>query len=262
MSSVLDPSPSPPPVSTAQFRRMLEQALPSDAQLEAFCIDFAPSVHRQFSDGMERTRKLNLLLASTPPEELVEHLRAHAATLDERGFAAPARASPNRAGTQGRTRHVVGISPRVFGALAVAMGIAGLVLGLRLSRSRSAALGDAATGHEVSTLEQDKSEAADRAPWLTSDPPAALVYAVPSGSLLGQTPWTPDPAWPAAAALNRGLQVCLRSPGFVPMLVRQKPATPPARPRPIHVRLQREPRAGQKSDPRQEICNVPTPILE
>ncbi len=48
-------------VSGSQLRSIIERALSTDAELDAFCLDYAPDIHRQFSAGMERTRKLNLL---------------------------------------------------------------------------------------------------------------------------------------------------------------------------------------------------------
>lgn len=71
---------------------------------------------------------------------------------------------------------------------------------------------------------------------------------------------------PAAAhkegELTSSLQVCLRIPGFVPLLVKLEPGAEPSRPRPIHVRLQQETRAASQRDLGQESCNVPTPRLE
>lgn len=262
MSSVLGTSHSSAAVSAAQLRQMLEQALPSDAQLDAFCIDYAPIVHRQFSSGMERTRKLNLLLASTPPEKLLEHLRCHAATVLEQDLALLACTPATTSGLRGESGRTGSLGSALIGSLGVAIGIAGLVLLLRSPHDQSASLRDVRTGREPYVPVQEGSTAAVNAPWLTSDPPSALIYIVPSGILLGQTPWAPEPASPWHMAPERGLQVCLRSAGFVPVLVRLEPGADPSRPLPIHVRLQREPRAARQRDLGQEACNVPTPILE
>lgn len=44
------------------IRQLLSEALPTDADLEAFVLDFFPHIHQRFSDGMQRTQKVTLLL--------------------------------------------------------------------------------------------------------------------------------------------------------------------------------------------------------
>lgn len=46
----------------AELRHLLNRALKSDSSLDAFCLDYFPQVHCQFSGGMDRNAKLNLLL--------------------------------------------------------------------------------------------------------------------------------------------------------------------------------------------------------
>lgn len=46
----------------AQLRRLLETHLRTDAELETFCLQYFLAVQRQFSAGMNRTQKLNILL--------------------------------------------------------------------------------------------------------------------------------------------------------------------------------------------------------
>lgn len=257
MSSVRGPSPSPSPVSSAQLRQMLEQALPNDAQLEAFCMDYAPTVHRQFSDGMVRTRKLNLLLEVTPTEELVEHLCCHAAAALERERTEPAvKREP-----QDKVLRKLNGGRVALGVFGVGIGVVISALLLRLACERPAPSGAAGTAGDSSTQIQQTASTIPT-PWLTSEPSSALIYAMPAGFLLGQTPWPPEPALPWATVPKSGLQVCLRRAGFVPALVRLEPEAEPSRHRTIHVRLQQEPRAATQRDLKQEPCNVPTPILE
>lgn len=64
-----------PPMRTAQLRRMLNAILIADSDLDAFCLDYFPQIKRRFTDGMERTRKLNILLEQVPPEQLIKVLR-------------------------------------------------------------------------------------------------------------------------------------------------------------------------------------------
>ncbi|MEM7112009.1 MAG: helix-turn-helix domain-containing protein [Chloroflexota bacterium] len=52
---------------TARIRQFLSQRF-SDSELEEFCFDYFPAVHRNFSQGMPRKNKIQLLL---------EHCRNH-----------------------------------------------------------------------------------------------------------------------------------------------------------------------------------------
>lgn len=257
MSAVSKPSLSSVSVSPSQLRLLLEQALPRDAQIEAFCIDYVPAIHRQFSAGMERTRKLNLLLAGIPPEELLEHLHCHAATVAGRELEQPASSRPHTA-PRLQAGHIV-----VFGCAVVgAIGLVSFAVGRHFPRNGSSSSESAATGPTLSASENHDSLAVVAIPWLTSEPSSALVYEVPSGRPLGQTPWSPALASPWDPLQKRSLQVCLRSAGFIPVLVRLEPGADRSWPRSTHVRLQREPRADLQRDFRQETCNVPTPIIE
>ena len=51
--------------------------LPTDADLDAFCLDYFPAVHQRFSSGMERLAKQNLLLARVGADELLAALGRH-----------------------------------------------------------------------------------------------------------------------------------------------------------------------------------------
>ncbi len=255
MPAVSSPSLSSVSVSPSQLRRLLEQALPNDAQLEAFCIDYVPAVHRQYSAGMGRTQKLNLLLASIAPEELLECLRCHAAaTVAGRELVLPAPLIPPTATPRRWAGTRAGYGCAAAGAVVLAMG-------LYWPRNRSAPSGSVAPGRALSAPANHDSPAAATLPWLTSEPSSALVYAVPSGRPLGQTPWTPESASPGDPLFQGGVQVCLRSAGFIPVFVRLEPAADPSRPRSMHIRLQRETRVPQR-DLGQETCNVPTPIID
>lgn len=71
------PAPRPPPQSLttlrpadrpdasptrASLRSLLESVLLSDPDFDAYCLDYFPSVQKRFTDGMDRTGKLNKLL--------------------------------------------------------------------------------------------------------------------------------------------------------------------------------------------------------
>lgn len=57
-------------------RRLLARALPTTPEFEAFCVDYFPEVFRRFTEGMDRTTKVNLLLMQVPLVELINRLQA------------------------------------------------------------------------------------------------------------------------------------------------------------------------------------------
>lgn len=67
----------PPTISRRKLRLLLDATLRTDAELEAFCIDYFPVVKRQFASAMDRTTRLNLLLETVDPGRLLEALREH-----------------------------------------------------------------------------------------------------------------------------------------------------------------------------------------
>lgn len=75
------PSGAPAPVSDsghpdrAVVRRLLQALLPTDAELNAFCIDYFTQVAERFAGGMDRLDKVNLLLRLAEPSEILARLR-------------------------------------------------------------------------------------------------------------------------------------------------------------------------------------------
>lgn len=63
-------------VSRATLRRLLGLSLRTATDLDAFILDYFPSVYRRFSSGMDRTQRENLLLTLAEPHEIVSALRA------------------------------------------------------------------------------------------------------------------------------------------------------------------------------------------
>lgn len=55
-------------------RRMLMKQLETDAELNAFCLDFFPDVYGQFSSGMQREEKRTLLLQYVEPVDIAHRL--------------------------------------------------------------------------------------------------------------------------------------------------------------------------------------------
>jgi hypothetical protein len=62
---------------SSQLRRRLKDLLRTDADLDAFCHDFFPGVHERFTDGMDRLRKVNLLLNLADPAEILASLEKY-----------------------------------------------------------------------------------------------------------------------------------------------------------------------------------------
>lgn len=54
-----------------QLRRFLQTALSVDSDFDALCLDYFPEVYRRFSAGMDRSRKLTLLMATHTPQEIL-----------------------------------------------------------------------------------------------------------------------------------------------------------------------------------------------
>jgi|JI10StandDraft_1071094.scaffolds.fasta_scaffold08031_5 hypothetical protein len=57
------------------LRKLIDAMLPHDSDLEAFCLDSFPHTARNFSDSMERKRKVNLLLTRETPAAVIEKLQ-------------------------------------------------------------------------------------------------------------------------------------------------------------------------------------------
>lgn len=60
--------------STAALRKTLETLLISDADLDAFCIDYFPEVYRRFTRGMDRVTKFNVLLERVSAVDILRQL--------------------------------------------------------------------------------------------------------------------------------------------------------------------------------------------
>lgn len=62
-------------VPRALLRVLLDEVLVTDGDLDAFALDYFPRIKRQWTDGMERVRKLNLLLERGAPADILRQLR-------------------------------------------------------------------------------------------------------------------------------------------------------------------------------------------
>jgi hypothetical protein len=78
------PRPATPAGGTARvptrtyLRGLLGRVLRTDADLDAFCLDYFDDTHRRFAAGMDRVAKTNLLLQIEEPTAILGRLRDHA----------------------------------------------------------------------------------------------------------------------------------------------------------------------------------------
>lgn len=60
---------------TESIRAILQRICPTDADLDAFCIDYFPNIAARFTGGMDGVQKLNLLLWCADRDSLIESIR-------------------------------------------------------------------------------------------------------------------------------------------------------------------------------------------
>ena len=58
----------------ATLRQRIEQLFPTVSDFDSFCLDYFPAVFREFTDGMQRQARINLLLSSQAPEAILHQL--------------------------------------------------------------------------------------------------------------------------------------------------------------------------------------------
>lgn len=72
-------APAPQPTAklsqSRKLRTLLNKVLIMDSDLNAFCLDYFPAVKRQFTNGMDRTQKVDLLLERVDSADIVNALR-------------------------------------------------------------------------------------------------------------------------------------------------------------------------------------------
>src|SRR4051812_34408583 len=57
------------------LRAAIDATLRTDPDLDAFCLDFFPQVHRRFGGGMQRPEKVNLLFSLVETQAITAKLR-------------------------------------------------------------------------------------------------------------------------------------------------------------------------------------------
>lgn len=60
------------------LRAAIDVQLPTDSDLDAFCVDFFPTVHQRFSSTMDRIAKVSLLFTLAEPTDVADKLRLYA----------------------------------------------------------------------------------------------------------------------------------------------------------------------------------------
>lgn len=113
------------PLDRDSVRRLLNQ-IPTDADFDAFCLDFFPAVHKRFTATMDRVQRSTLLLQVVPdPVLIVDKLRER---IPETALEAAARSIPARRR---------GVVIRVMGTALLL--VAGLLLYLSRGKSQPVA---------------------------------------------------------------------------------------------------------------------------
>lgn len=79
-----------------QLREQIDEILPSDADLEAFCIDHFPDIQIRFSGNMERKYKVNLLIQLAGHEKIASILESASRESGEATFNQQSRHSARR----------------------------------------------------------------------------------------------------------------------------------------------------------------------
>jgi hypothetical protein len=64
-------------LTRAEVRRRLHEVLRDDSELDAFVLDHFDGVRRKFTNGMDRTAKISVLLATVSPREIMMGLHRH-----------------------------------------------------------------------------------------------------------------------------------------------------------------------------------------
>lgn len=180
--------------SAPQLRRLLCQALPGDSDLEAFCLDYFPDIHRRYSSGMDRQTKLSLLIQYSESE----HIRAALAEVVQ---GAPA--SAMRPSVPLRDNRIDSSTGACLGQLATAQFSVALyrtLMVLGLSALALVFVGNT-LGNQPSTARTAPAHV------LCSTPPGAEVWDLRKGRSLGTTPLFIEPSVIPFA-------VCLRRVGF------------------------------------------------
>lgn len=70
-----DPTPHRRVPTSGSLRKLLAKVLRGDTDLDAFCHDYHDDVFRRFSDGMERDRKVTLLLSHADRRLILDNMR-------------------------------------------------------------------------------------------------------------------------------------------------------------------------------------------
>lgn len=255
--------PSPISPSSAQLRQWLTHVLRTDADLDAFCCDYFPAVHRRFSDGMERQRKLTLLLGCADAAEIAACLCRHAPEVVQSDL-----------GVEDGRGEIPQVLPQRWNRAAWLGGVAlvmtvGVSIGLAVragaTRQRALKATDSSEAMPVPRTHTVPAQAASAmgSALLTSDPPGAVVIEPSSGRVLGQTPWDPTLHWVDGYSARADLRVCLRRAGYFPALVKLDLASGSGGFRPVHAQLQQKLRAADQRElgQGQEACNETTIII-
>lgn len=222
-------------------RRQIRDVLQSDSQFDAFCVDFFPGVYREFSVGMDRTRKENILLEHVSPAALFRGLYTYRTQSD--------------AGVGPFQRQQIAEQRRTFSYLALVL-IATISLGVMVW---DAWIHPAMTLYETmvrnAAFPAKITAESQRAAVVTSTPPQAIVVKRRTGEILGHTPWTLP-----ASETDTADEICIRAAGYRGQIVRFDQRTF-SNAMPLHIVLSPNEDRETADAPRKDLCNAPTPMV-
>lgn len=126
-----------------ELRNLLDAALPTDTELEAFALDFFPGAQREWSAGMERSRKITLLFERIDDLQILHALHGHRPEIvkqrwphfDSAGPCLAKHSIPARTETRSRAWRVV----RLLSSLSVP-AVLGFVVSKRVERAERTAV--------------------------------------------------------------------------------------------------------------------------
>lgn len=234
----------------AELRKLLQQTLPSDADLDAFCLDYFPQVYERFSDGMDRLRKVNLLLTIAELGELTMRLQP-------RDMMCPAMAGSTTNGPAAGGLAAARYRGDKAGRIAICLlliGLLGANAGMRITRTQPVHPAPEPLNSVLAApIHIHNGESTSR---LTSEPTGAYIINPATGTLLGKTPWSAP--WTSAWTAQR---LCIYYPGYAPVGISPERW---AVSQPVHLKL--SPLKGDNVDTEHisnsESCDAYTPIIQ
>lgn len=250
-------------LTRSQVRGLLEFFIRTDAELDAFCLDYFPTVKRNFSAGMSRLQKINLFLEQAELIEIDQCIRETFTDLNvDQALDSEATSNVQRRITC-HDASVLTIFARFTRALgqplwcvAFMETLAIILLGWIVLRTEPIKTTNVAQSNSRSMEQEPRSFGTT----IDTQPTDALIFDAESGMMLGRSPWM---VWQRAMRPQRNL--CIWHADYLPehivlspkdmektlLLVRLRPKV-----KPIHSKGH----SGETN--KAENCLAKTPLVE